>query len=224
MNITLSLLPSTSSVGLGMIGQILDWFEHLFRDQIEGELNTVVCSELVGLADDALDQLLLDLSSQIDTYLVDTSAIPGQGVMSLENSLQVPTTSNEDGSTTPLYLNFQDMGAYAGDWIDTAIEQIDNLFAAEDSYGGLAINALIRENILDDEGLLQVDPSMFFNENILDTHDMSTETTMSMKSIKVAGLDSFVEMDILNPIGKYTLGNSLKLQYLWIEVEMDAVM
>ena len=37
------------------------------------------------------------------------------------------------------------MGAYAGDWIDTAIEQIDNLFAAEDAFGGLTSNALISE-------------------------------------------------------------------------------
>ena len=197
-----------------MIGSIMDTFEHLFRDRIEGELNGVVCNELGNLANDALDQVLLDLSSRIDTYLIEPSGSSIDGVMSLENNLQVPT-SPEDG-TTPLYLNFQDMGAYAGEWINTAINQIDNLFAAEDQFGGLAINALIRENMLDENGLLQIDPKMFFSDDLLDTHDMFTETTMSMKSITLAGLDSFVEMDILNPIGKYTLGNSLKLSYLWI--------
>ena len=227
--------------GWGGIGQIIDWIEHLLRDMIEGELNGVVCSELGGLADEALDQVLLDLSEMIDVYLVDdveSSSSNGGGdgggqLLSLENALQqeekVPTDDNGDS----LYLNFQDMGEYTGEWINSAIDQIDTLFGATDSFGGLAINKLIRENLLNEQGLFQLDPSVFLpssggggggGANIMDTHDMFTETTMSMKSIKLAGLDSFVEMDVLNPIGKHTLGNSLKLQYLWVEIEMEAVM
>ena len=212
--------------GLGLVATIINWIEHLLRDTIEAELNTVVCGELGDLADEALDQLLLDLSNQIDEYLVEDDG--GVAPLSLENALQVPTDDEGDS----LYLDFQDMGEYAGEWINTAIEQIDNLFGATDSLGGLSINAVIRENFLDEAGLLQLDPAIFLPSSsssgggatIMDTHDMFTETTMSMKSIKLAGLDSFVEMDILNPIGKHTLGNSLKLQYLWVEIEMEAEM
>ena len=214
--------------GLGVIATIIDWIEHLLRDRIEGELNTVVCDELGGLADEALDQLLLDLSEEINVYLKDGGG--GQEeVLALENALQNNVPTNEEGES--LYLNFQNMGEYAGEWINTAIDQIDKLLGATDSLGGLAINAVIRENFLNDEGLFELDPSMFFPSSggaagatIMDTHDMLTETTMTMKSIKLAGLDSFVEMDVLNPIGKHTLGNSLKMQYLWVEIEMEAEM
>ena len=54
--------------GLGVIASIMNWIEHLLRDRIEAELNTVVCTELGGLADEALDDLLLDLSDWMDVY------------------------------------------------------------------------------------------------------------------------------------------------------------
>lgn len=214
--------------GLGVIASIINWIEHLLRDRIENELNGVVCSELGGLADEALDDLLVGLSDWLEDYLVEEEGALGQQ-LALENEMQgVPT--NKEGDS--LYLNFQDMGEYTGEWINTAIDQIDNLFGATDSFGGLAINSVIRENILNEEGMLQLDPSLFFpltnggggGAIVMDTHDMFTETTMSLKSIQLAGLDSFVEMDILNPIGRHTLGNSLKLQYLWVEIEMEAEM
>lgn len=223
----------------GIVATIIDWIEHLLRDTIENQLNTVVCTELGGLADSAFDQLLLDLSTKIDTYLVNDdddndnndggdNNDDGLLLLSLENALQqIP--QDEEGNS--LYLNFQDMGEYTGEWINTAIDEIDKLFGAttDSSMGGsspsLAINKMIREYVLDDEGLLHLDPSIFIpSATIMDTHDMFTETTMSMKSITLAGLDSFVTMDVLNPIGKHTLGNSLKLEYLWVEIEMEAVM
>lgn len=208
-------------LGLGFIGQMMDWFEHLFRDRIEGELNGVVCNELGSLANTALDQLLIEFSSKIDTYLVSSSSAQDT-VTSLENSFQIP--AREDG--TQLFLNFQDMGQYTGDWINTAIDRIDNLFGATDDFGGLAINSLIREYILDDKGFLQLNPSAFLPDgtSIMNSHDTLTETAMAMKSITLAGLDSFVGMDIFNAIGKYTLGNSLKLQYLWVQIEIEAEM
>ncbi len=219
--------------GLGVVATIIDWIEHLLRDRIEGELNTVVCTELGGLADEALDQLLLDLSEEIEVYLVSDGGGGNGQVLALENALLEEDGVPTDDEGDSLYLNFQDMGEYAGEWINSAIDQIDTLLGAQDDLGGLAINAVIRENMLDEEGMLKLDPSMFFPSSssggsggatIMDTHDMFTETIISMKSIKLGGLDSFVEMDVLNPIGKHTLGNSLKLQYLWAQIEMEAEM
>ena len=145
--------------GLGVVATIIDWIEHLLRDRIEGELNTVVCTELGGLADEALDQLLLDLSEEIEVYLMNDGGGNGQlQQLALENALLeedggVPT--NEDGDS--LYLNFQNMSVYAGEWINSAIDQIDTLLGAKDDLGGLAINAVIRENMLDEEGMLNLD-------------------------------------------------------------------
>lgn len=59
---------------------------------------------------------------------------------------------------------------------------------------------------------------------LFDYHDMFTETTMSIRSISVRGLDSFQELNALNPISNYTLHNSLALEYLTVALEMEVVM
>ena len=49
--------------GAGIISGILDLFEGLLRDTVEGELNQVACNELSALGNEALDDFLLVVKS-----------------------------------------------------------------------------------------------------------------------------------------------------------------
>jgi len=204
--------------GAGIISGILNLFEGLLRDTIEGELNTLVCNELSGLGDEALDDFLLVVSAQLDAFL-DPPAETDP--LSYEDNLEFHAGS--DG--LPLYLNFQDMKNGTG-LVSSAWKELDKLFTVSNATEGLPFNNIIREYVLDDSGMLEIDPSIFSSSNnsFFNSHDMLTETSMSIKSIKIKGLDSFKKMDVLEPIGKHTLQNSIQLEYLDIVVEIEALM
>eukprot|EP00581_Thalassiosira_minuscula_P013526 CAMPEP_0183722274 /NCGR_PEP_ID=MMETSP0737-20130205/14280_1 /TAXON_ID=385413 /ORGANISM="Thalassiosira miniscula, Strain CCMP1093" /LENGTH=336 /DNA_ID=CAMNT_0025952407 /DNA_START=172 /DNA_END=1178 /DNA_ORIENTATION=+ len=111
--------------GLGIIGGIMDLFEGMFRDTVEGELSSTVCSELRGLGDDALDDLLLTLSDKIDTYLEPLDASL-EDPLHVENTIQVPAIESGEDIGEPLYMNFQELEEYAGEWINSALEQVNS--------------------------------------------------------------------------------------------------
>ena len=44
---------------------------------------------------------------------------------------------------------------------------------------------------------------------------------IEIKSLKLAGLDSFTKFEILQLLGNYTVMNSLAMEYLGVEVAAD---
>eukprot|EP00578_Thalassiosira_sp_NH16_P025700 CAMPEP_0181083610 /NCGR_PEP_ID=MMETSP1071-20121207/4250_1 /TAXON_ID=35127 /ORGANISM="Thalassiosira sp., Strain NH16" /LENGTH=1518 /DNA_ID=CAMNT_0023165281 /DNA_START=348 /DNA_END=4905 /DNA_ORIENTATION=- len=206
--------------GLGIIGGIMNLFEGLLRDTVEGELGDTVCDELRGMGDSAFDDLLVRLGEEIGAYLE-----PLEGSLTdVENNMAV-TPMIED--TVPMYLNFQELDVYAGEWINSALDQANDFFLgpSESAVGELGINTFLRDNILNENGEFVLDPSLFFENGVVfEGHDMLTETTLSLQSIKIQGIDSFKEMDLMKAIGKHTLQNKLKLDHLSIVAEMEAEM
>lgn len=208
--------------GLGIIGGIISLFEGLLRDTVEGELESTVCSELRGLGDGALTNLLLSLSDQIDVYLQPLS-INDQDHLLLESNINIPKSDDDD---LPLYLNFLELDSYAGDWVNTILDKLDTFIGgSSDSGGELGINSFIRDNLLDNKGQLVLDPSFLFDTGVMfESHDALTESILSINSIAIQGLDMFQELDLLNAIGNHTLQNSLKLDSLTIVMDLKAVM
>jgi len=172
------------------------------------------------LGDDALDDVLLKLSNNLDAYL---EPLPAniQDPLFLENSMAIP----RDENGTSLYLNFLELEKYAGNWINTALDKLDSFIGGSTANGDLGINTFIRENFLDDNREFVLDPSIFMNSNVIfESSDMLTDTTMSIESIAIRGLDTFTEMDLMNAIGNHTLRNSFKLDTLSLVVNMNAFM
>ena len=130
--------------GLGIIAGIIGLFEGLIAGVVEDELRGTVCSELRGLGDDALDDLLIALSDEMDAYLR-----PLEGSLAdplfLENGAeqQLPMIENgeDGGESEPLYLDFQQLEDYAGDWVGAALDQFASFLGPSDSdpYGQLGI-------------------------------------------------------------------------------------
>lgn len=202
--------------GVGVLSAILDLFEGLLRDTVEGELNKAFCNELSVLGADALDDFLLVIATKIDAFLEPSLSDP----LAFEDSLD-PHASSEG---LKQYLDFQEMNNGTG-LVSSAWDKLDEVFTASNTTEGLIFNNIMRDYVLDESGMLVIDPSLLSSaSSFFNGHDMLTETSMSIKSIKIKGLDTFTKMDVLKPIGKHTLQNSIQLDYLDIAVEVEAVM
>ncbi|KAL7538989.1 hypothetical protein ACHAXR_008950 [Thalassiosira sp. AJA248-18] len=219
--------------GIGLMAGIVNIFEGLVRDTIEEELGDVVCDEINKLAEEggALDDMLVMVSDSIDTFLgggggdslddVDTDPL------SAEKNAEIPT--DEDGKS--LWVNFQELQDYTRELLDLELNQLMESILGSSSGGDedeLGINVFLRDNILNEDGLLVIDPSSIITSDnddstLFEMHDMFTQTTMSIQSLSIGGLDSFTEMDVLDPIGNYTLQNEFRLEYLTLSLEMEAV-
>ena len=229
--------------GLGMIGWIMTGS---MTGVVEGVLRDVVCDELRKLAENgggggsgggALDYLLRDVGGRIRKHLEPLGSNRTSPVW-VENNENLPTTTASaasDGEVRrPAYIDFREV--FAREWIDAALDQLRSYLGQEDPSrpnAELGINALLRENFLDDAGMFDVDPSLFFDSAIgggnddgviFRGHDMLTETTLSILSIKIDGLDTFRELDVLRVFGNRTLRNTMRLDRLSVVVEMVAEM
>ena len=229
--------------GLGMIGWIMTGS---MTGVVEGVLRDVVCDELRKLAENgggggsgggALDYLLRDVGGGIRKHLEPLGSNRTSPVW-VENNENLPTTTASaasDGEVRrPAYIDFREV--FAREWIDAALDQLRSYLGQEDPSrpnAELGINALLRKNFLDDVGMFDVDPSLFFDSAIgggndegviFRGHDMLTETTLSILSIKIDGLDTFRELDVLRVFGNRTLRNTMRLDRLSVVVEMVAEM
>jgi hypothetical protein len=176
------------------------------------------------LGDGALEDVLMKMSDRLDGYLVEDDSVMIVDPLLLESSMDIP----RDENGTSLYLNFLELEEYAGDWINSAFDKLDSFLGgsgSDDDGAELGINSFIRESFLNDKGEFVANPSDFMESNVIfDSHDMLTETSMSIESIAIRGLDTFTELDLMNAIGNHTLKNSLRMKSLSLVVDMKAFM
>ncbi|KAL3817082.1 hypothetical protein ACHAXA_009913 [Cyclostephanos tholiformis] len=216
--------------GLGMIAGIMNLFEGLLRGTVEGRVRDAVCEELRKLAGEgdngsggALDYLLTDLRERIEKYLEPLDSNLTSPVWVEMNEI-IPTSSNADGEIGPAYVNFRE--AFAREWIDSALVGLRSYLGQDPSKPDveLGINTLLREYVLDEGGSFDVNASLFSDFAGFQGQDMLTETNLTTLSIKIEGLDSFRELDVLRVFGNHTLRNTMKLDGLSVIVEMMATM
>ena len=139
----------------------------------------------------------------------------------LENTLALPDGFNG--------FNFQQSDTVVGKFINQAIQQAGNLLGATvpDPNGpnasrlDLAVNVMMRSNLLDGNRALNVDMSKLPIDAVLfKGHDQITETTITLNSVRLLGLDTMDRFNSLETIGKYTLQNSLNWKSLRIEFDV----
>lgn len=208
--------------GLGSIGGLLNSFEESLRGTVNEEVGEEVCEEMIELSDDALEEVLLTISKQIEPYLVQSTSTSIQDPLYLENSsTEIPT--NEDGLS--IFVDFQELDKYANGMVKTAFDKLDGMIGSRGSNGELAVNTIIRENVLNKDGMLELDRTLFSTSGVMfEVRDELMETIMTIESIHVGGLDSFQSLDLMNAIGKHTLQNSVKLEKLSFIIEVEAIM
>lgn len=192
----------------------------------------------------ALDYLIQDVGTKIRTHL-EPLGLNQTSPLWVETNTVIPTittpTTNKDGQEVgqPAYMNFHDI--FAHPFVNLALDELRSYLGRDSTSGDLGINTILRDNILDKDRKYEVDASTFFDliiKNntttsnnsstgggvIFQGHDMLTETALSISTIKIEGLDTFRELNVLDDIGNYTLQNTFMLDQLSVVIEMVAEM
>eukprot|EP00975_Prorocentrum_lima_P021684 4568978-Prorocentrum_lima.AAC.1 len=70
--------------------------------------------------------------------------------------------------------------------VGSAWEELDKLFTVSNATEGVPFNNIMRDYVLQEDGMLEIDPSILSSANsFFNGHDILTETSMSIKSIKI---------------------------------------
>jgi hypothetical protein len=201
------------------VSEIVEFFERLIRDVIEREIETMACDELGSLGTTFVQDMLDIAKNSLEPYNSPMDSDVTDPLYS-ERTFQPP-------SGIPL-LNFQDTDNVMAGWFQTALQEADKLLGTltPDADGikdkDLGINVFLRRYVLDDDRSFTLDmETMPFDAILFQGHDRLTETVMTLKKVKIFGLDTFTKFDLLFDIGKYTLQNRLTWQYLSIEFDVE---
>ena len=106
--------------------------------------------------------------------------------------------------------NFSSLGSSIGGWAPMAIERGLKYLSERLDDGELRVNSLLRSTLLDEDGVF----TMEFNDLGVGGDDLE----VSLKQVRIGGLDSISSINMLDAIGDQTLQNTLKLDRLAVEV------
>ena len=160
----------------------------------------MLCDELSSLGTTFVGDLLDWAKEEIDVFLLPVDPERADPLQ-LESALDVPPTKN--------LLNFQNVEDTLGSWVADALAQADSLFGEEvadsDAPDGsgrdLGVNAFLRQNILDSNRALSVAiadlPFQAFDPVLFKSHDLLTETVITLVGVRILGLDTFSKFDPL---------------------------
>ena len=201
------------------VSNIVEIFERLIRDVIEREIETMACDELGSLGTIFVEDMLDIAKNILEPYNSPMGSDITDPLYS-ERAFQPPSGIS--------VLNLQDTDNAIGSWFKTALQEADKLLGTltPDADGtkarDLGINIFLRKYLLDDDRSFALDmETMPFNAILFQGHDRLTENVMTLKKVKIFGLDTFTKFDPLLDIGKYTLQNRLTWEYLSIEFDVE---
>ncbi len=196
----------------GLLGTILTAVAGVLESSIESTINPLICQEADGFLF-LMQDLVKNLDAMMEPFEGDIPA-ELQDPMHPENNLVDPPSGVE-------LFDFQsDEGLFRliFNTINTIFDETD-LPEGED----LAINELLRHVLLDEDGGLVIDGSWLALGGIMFTGQES-ESSFSVLSVKIFGIDNVAEYQPLNILGKYTLSSSFSWSSLTIETELEVKM
>jgi len=120
---------------------------------------------------------------------------------------------NNTASSTPL-VNFMELEQTMSDSMGMNLDDLAEYLTFQESNGGeLRINKLLRSSILNDDGILEI--------NFADTSIGGAEAEMTLKNVRIVGLDSIDRLNILEILGAQTMQNQVRFQKLGLEVTIS---
>lgn len=187
---------------------VLNTIERLLRDKVEEQAEGQICEELQSLSETLVTDVLKGVDGRMEEYM---SAPPSDPLRS-EGALVIPENIK--------IVDFQDKTTWKK-WLDQMLDDAMTFLTKrveDDTYGNeMNVNALIRENFLEDGAfLLDVDGDLTLYEG----HDKFLQSTILLDSVKVFGLDTLRSFEPLVDVGKYTLQNEFSFRYLTMEVDI----
>ena len=185
----------------GLMSGVANMMEDGFRGRIEGELNGVICDELIDWSEEMFLNLLSMLSSGTEGYLVPVENEP---------------LLMEAGGSSEEYINLQEVQALVVNMTGFDLTALASSFLENDT--SFDVSALF-DNILED-GQFEVElPSIMENSEV-DMGELLSNTTLSLQSLRINGLDAIEDLELLKLIGDQTFENSLVFNRLTVDIDM----
>jgi 3-deoxy-D-manno-octulosonate 8-phosphate phosphatase KdsC-like HAD superfamily phosphatase len=207
---------------VNIVGNILNALDKVLRNVVEREISDFLCQALQDVDDDVA-ALLGRLTTLLGPYLGDSPDGNGNnsvavGALQAERDLVVPSDVT--------LLNFQEPSTQFANVIDLLVEQVGGYFGNTNTGAGtLNINALLRDQILDDNGALVVDLTKlgdFGSGNLLQaSNEILGSIAVKIETATVIGLDSFSRFDDLSQIGNFTFQTGFAIEDIRLEIQME---
>lgn len=220
-----------------VLARILNLFRGLISDAIDTNAASLVCGKLSEQGDElfanifnatqtTLNQWLPPLNATwTNPLLAEESYVVPDGVMLLD----FEANSNNDNT-------IMDNTTSVGGLLVSFLEEADSLFGDPviDELTGesiLGINSFLRENVLNDDGVLvlqmddldstgNLDGALEDATSLFDSEDILTNTQIKMDGLRLKGLDTLQTFEPFVIRGKHTIGNVLAWQSLQLELDL----
>lgn len=191
---------------------IVNAVEWAIRGIVENEIEDALCEEL-GALGDVVSEQLLDIRGFVEPYLIEENQKPND---------PLAAEKQWENEAAPIDIfDFTETEGIVGYGVDAGIREIDrrlgDLVRDETGKQDLGINVLVQSYLLDDDGYLTmpIDAIPVLNQVDVFVFD---EVSITIKSIRLKGLDSFTRINALEVVGSQTLQSRFAMEYLEIEV------
>ena len=202
----------------GILGWILDMVEPLMRDAMEESAQQLVCSELRQAFDNAEQGILATVKAKFMEYDPSRLVIPNPVLVEEAYLESLPPSTN--------LLDYQDESTDAVRWFTKALDESMSFLMKVDidpmtGQSDLKANILLREYVLDKDADGSYSISIDLDDRVLfDGHDIYTQTTITVSSAKLVGLDSLLYVSAFQKVGSHTLQNHLGWNNLGFIVDL----
>lgn len=206
-------------------GDVIQLFEGTVQEQIEKALNSKACDSLGDLVPNLLASVLAELNTEVEPWMHFMDLLPARDdAMVAERRLNTTAAPVHD----PLIRFPQNWVMQLFQMAVTKLNSPTRPTCRADwqgqsrCTGPLVVNDVITF-LTDQTGSVEIDDffGIFGFNSTIASGDEEFSEMIEIKSLKLAGLDSFTKFEILQLLGNYTVMNSLTMEYLGVEVAAD---
>lgn len=198
----------------GLLGSIIEILKNSLDKVIETQVQNTLCDKIVQMDTFLQTKLLGKIQAFLDPFLLPT--VPVNPVVMEQESSAVLAATGKSLLRLPADNR----------WLQRVSEQLYSILGQVDiETQELGVNTILRK-FMDSEGALTMDLGTMgkgLNPVLLEGQDVLTHNNITLKKIRVYGLDSITEMTPIQFLANYSIGTSIALQHLAVELHLRVV-
>jgi hypothetical protein len=189
----------------GLVARLVEVAEGPVANLLQTEIQDALCEQLTTNGGVALEQILNTFLQRVD---------PSAPVLLAPNLAEAQVLSSRNGLFD--FLKY--------DWFARGLEQVQQFLGASEG-DSLGINSLLRNRLLNNQGLLVVNlKDVMKNTTILSSHGRLTKSSIILQNLEIQGLDSLTQFDALQVVSNYTVRNTLRWKALQVRIQARILM
>jgi hypothetical protein len=204
--------------------EVLEVFQGLIHNSVQTAIGDVFCDELSVVGTNVVGNTVDMAKDQLEPYMVTlgeacTDPLWDETNLILSNDIKPLNFQDTEGH---IGKTFNEILKYFDSVLGTAVtDSSNNSSAASAGENDLAINVFIRSFFLEIDGSFRVDPSTLQVPLIFEGHDRVTQFSVTLKEVRLYGLDSITRFNSFRNIGRHTIQNELTWDTLRIEFDVE---